>query len=153
MKYPLFAITLYALFSLFALNRYCASQTGPKLEHPGLVSLRDPVGGIVVSAETTFKQYPVVDLYVSLDSPFPPTKLGSVGTLFINPGALVYWLSGLHLSFSPQQPWVTFTIFYYPPIPFELLGTKFRVQVVAYDATVPNRVVLSANYVTVTIVN
>ena len=153
MKYFLLLVAFFVSLILTTSIRNCTAQTGPTLEHVLNVQWWQPIGMLVVTAETTSKQYPIVDLYVALDSFFPPTRIGSLGTLFINPGALVYGILGFQLYVNPYKKWETGRGFFYPPIPRALVGTKFRAQVVAYDATVPNRVVLSANYVTVTIVN
>jgi hypothetical protein len=153
MRYLLLLLAWCVFMNLPASGRDCAAQTGPKLEHNWYVAWWQPIGFVIITAENTLKQYPIVDLYVTLDSPFPPTRLGSLGTLFINPGALVYWIPGLQLVVETTKKWVTGSAFFYTPLPPDLVGIRFRVQVVAYDATVPNRMVLSANDVTVTIVN
>ena len=130
-------------------------QTGPTLTHPAqMFWWKPPISAILVEAETQSRQYLRADVYVALDCPFPPANLGPLGTLLINPGALVHRQLAVTLTAGvpPSPAWLTIGAVTYPRLSQLLVGTRFRVQVLAYDATVPNRVVLSRNYVTVTIV-
>ena len=135
------------LIGVFCFNNLASSQGAPKMTHSNIVRWPQPGSMIWLEDESHKTQYLKADLYISLDTPYPPTKIGPIGTLLINPGALVYFRLGIVLFPDANQPWLTGGIINYPdPSPY--VGLNLRVQLVAYDAKNPGRVVLSKNAVT-----
>ena len=132
---------------VFSFNTLAPCQGPPIMTHAKIVYWTLPVSMISLEDESRKTQYLRADLYISLDTPFPPTKIGPIGSLLINPGTLVYYRLGIILIPDSNQPWITGTIIKYPdPSPY--VGLNLRVQLVAYDAKNPGRVVLSKNAVT-----
>jgi hypothetical protein len=125
-------------------------QVGPRLIHPGEVSTGSGWAFIWLEAESQSIQYLRCDVYVAQNTPFKPQSLGSLGTLLIDPGNLVYMRLGLVLNPASNAPWVSLQNFYYPKLPYSFVGTKFKVQVLAHDTTRPGRYALSSTAQTVT---
>jgi len=143
----IYRILFVLLIGVFGIVRLGLCQGAPKMTHWDIVRWPQPATIICLEDESHKTQSLKTDLYISLDTPFPPTKIGPIGTLLINPGALVYFRLGIVLFPDVNKPWLTCQAIQYPnPLPY--VGLKLRVQLVAYDAKNPGRVVLSKNAVT-----